>query len=61
MSMSPLPDTIRDGTLLMIHEAETIGKPHLIIALNETEEALDTICEWIGENTTVHSIGVSKY
>ncbi|MDF1678850.1 MAG: putative molybdenum carrier protein [Legionellaceae bacterium] len=45
----PLPGTITDGTGLTIQEAEET-KPHLIIALDEKEEAIDTIRGWIDEN-----------
>ena len=55
--MLPLPDTIREGTLLTIEEAERTEKPHLIIALNEKEEALDTIRGWIDENN-IHVLNI---
>ncbi|MDF1678055.1 MAG: putative molybdenum carrier protein [Legionellaceae bacterium] len=53
----PLPDTIRDGTLLTIEEAKRTGKPHLIIALNEREAAVDTIRSWVDENN-IHTLNI---
>ncbi len=53
----PLPDTIRDGTLLTIEEAKRTGKPHLIIALDEREAAVDTIRSWVDENN-IHTLNI---
>jgi hypothetical protein len=53
----PLPDTIRDGTLLTIVEAERTGKPNLIIAVDKKEEAVDTIRGWIDENN-IHVLNI---
>jgi hypothetical protein len=46
----PLPEKIKDGTLLTIEHAKKQKKPNLIISLAEKKDAVDTIHNWMQEN-----------
>ncbi|PJE14243.1 putative molybdenum carrier protein [Legionella sp.] len=45
----PLPEKIKDGTTLTIKHAEVLQKPHLIIKLDDKDNAVDSLREWINE------------
>ena len=46
----PLPEKIKDGTLLTIENVAQQQKPYLVIALDVCEDAVDTIRQWITSN-----------
>lgn len=45
----PIPDHIKDGTLLTIRYAETVKKPYILISL-EGGDQIEKILRWIDEN-----------
>ena len=53
----PLHETIQDGTRVTIAEVKLQGKPHLIINLADSGDAVDKIREWLSrENINILNI-----
>ncbi|MDX1838846.1 hypothetical protein DIZ81_13890 [Legionella taurinensis] len=46
----PLPERVKDGTKLTIEDAERQKKHHLIISLDNKDEAVQNIKAWINDN-----------
>ena len=46
----PLPEKIKDGTILTIEYAKERNKPHLIISVADKADVIDMIRQWLDEN-----------
>ncbi|KTC93995.1 putative molybdenum carrier protein [Legionella erythra] len=46
----PLPERVKDGTKLTIDDAERQKKHHLIISMDNKDEAVQNIKAWINDN-----------
>lgn len=46
----PLPEKIKDGTLLTIEEAQRLKKPYLIFSLTDKEQNSNIIQKWVQDN-----------
>jgi Circularly permutated YpsA SLOG family len=54
----PLPEKIKDGTILTIEDANRQQKPYLIIRLDQKENVVDTLKEWVDKhNISILNIG----
>ncbi|MGQ3889666.1 YpsA SLOG family protein [Legionella sp. CNM-1927-20] len=53
----PLPNKIKDGTVLTIQEAKKQGKPYLIINLTTKKNKINNLKEWISANN-IHTLNI---
>lgn len=52
----PIPDNIKDGTLLTIQHADAVRKPYILISLEDSDQ-IEKILRWIdGNNVSVLNI-----